>query len=145
MHWICPFLQQSFVQVKIKAGACGAFVGLIVKMLSRKHLWMSLLPRVGFRHPQTDPGEQGEAGAGCRGSELSRQLGGHVLPFSGADPALSTSTLVPWVVVTATASALNPIWVQEQVTKWQKLKGGHFPEHCTARKHSWHMEPWLLC
>lgn len=28
----------EFCQVKIKAGACGAFVGLIVKMLSRKHL-----------------------------------------------------------------------------------------------------------
>lgn len=51
-----PSCSKSFVQVKIKAGACGAFVGLIVKFLSRKHLGMSLLPRVGIRHPQTDPG-----------------------------------------------------------------------------------------
>lgn len=52
-------------------------------------------------------------------------LAGHVVPFSGADPGHSPSSLMPWVMVTATASASNPIWAQGQVTKqngkkWRK-------------------------
>lgn len=105
-------------------------------------------PRVVVRHPQADPGEEGSK----EGQELTAEdqdypdnrvevLLGHVVPFSGADPTHFSCSLMPWVVATATASASNLTWVQEQVTKQNGKNGRKSIFQGIAQP--WHMKTFL--
>lgn len=99
MHWICPSLQQEFCpsENKVTWSICGVNCEIPFKKTSVKvaqERQSDILRQI-----QGEEGSKEEQELTAEGQNYPEKrvgvLLGYVVPFSGADPAHSTSSLLP--------------------------------------------------
>lgn len=99
MHWICPFPQQEFCPSENKAtwSICGVNCEIPFKETSVNvtQEWQSDIPRQTQGEEGSKEGQEPTAEDQNYPDKRVEVLLGYVVPFSGADPARSTSSLMP--------------------------------------------------